>query len=444
LSGTIKDLYGNDANLTLAAVGELGSISDNLDVVIDTTAPTVSEAVAVTTPSNDTTPSFTINSNEAGTITSSKTIDTGGTASSGDNVVTLVALVAGSYTPTATVTDASGNETTITLTTFVIDTTSPAAFQSTTVASTGGTAVSTYYNSTNTAVSVTTPIAADDATLIGGTLQIQAKVAANGTYANIGNAAAITDSGTQVVSLSTVEDLTNFGEGVVLYFRAVITDSAGNATTGTASATTLTVDQVAPEVSAFSMDDTSLITGDTATVKLTFNEAVTGFNSDDDITEQSGTLGTMTSNNDTAWTGTFTPSANTSDSSNILSLAITYTDVAGNPGPTATTANYVVDTAAPSITTFTMSDTALKAGETSTVTITFSDAPTGFAKTDITAPNGTLGDLVGAPGETDNSVFINRYTSSSILIYDNTFELDYQGMYNGQTVYIGGVAYTLE
>jgi hypothetical protein len=60
-----------------------------------------------------------------------------------------------------TVTDASGNATTITLTTFVIDTTSPAAFQSTTVASTGGTAVSTYYNSTNTAVSVSTPIAAD-------------------------------------------------------------------------------------------------------------------------------------------------------------------------------------------------------------------------------------------------------------------------------------------
>jgi hypothetical protein len=109
----------------------------------------------------------------------------------------------------------------------------------------------------------------------------------------LGNAAAITDSGTQVVSLSAsdVEGLTNFGNTVSLYFRAVITDSAGNATTGTASATTLTVDQAPPTVSTFSMDDTSLITGDTATVTLTFSEAVTGFNSDDDITEQNGTLG---------------------------------------------------------------------------------------------------------------------------------------------------------
>ena len=410
LSGTIKDLYGNDANLTLATPGQSGSISDDDDVVIDTTAPSVSEAVAVTTPSNDVTPSLTINSNEVGAISASSTLTGDVTAEVGNNTITFDTLDAGSYgSATVTVTDASGNATTITLTTFVIDTTSPAAFQSTTVASTGGTAVSTYYNSTNTAVSVTTPIASNDATLIGGTLQIQAKVAANGTYANIGNAAAITDSGTQTVSLSAsdVEDLTNFGNTVSLYFRAIITDSAGNATTGTASATTLTVDQAPPTVSTFSMDDTSLITGDTATVTLTFSEAVTGFNSDDDITEQSGTLGTMTSNNNAGvtWTGTFTPSANTSDSTNTLSLAITYTDVAGNPGPTATTANYVVDTTANTVDTFTMSDTALKAGETSTVTIIFSEAVTGFAKTDITAPNGTLGDLQSQDNITFTSVF---------------------------------------
>ncbi|MDA9761281.1 Ig-like domain-containing protein, partial [Flavobacteriaceae bacterium] len=214
---------------------------------------------------------------------------------------------------------------------------------------------------------------------------------ADGTYEEIGDEAAITDSGTQVVSLSTVEGLGSFDEGVVLYFRAVITDSAGNATTGTASTTTLTVDETPASVSAFSMDDVALQSGDTATVTLTFNEAVTGFNSDDDITEESGTLGTMTSDDDTAWTGTFTPSANTTDSSNTLTLATTYTDVAGNPGPTATTANYAVDTAANTVESFEMSDYALQSDETATVTLTFSEAVTGFnSDNDITAPNGTL------------------------------------------------------
>ena len=40
-----------------------------------------------------------------------------------------------------------------------------------------------------------------------------------------------------------------------------------------------------------------------------------------------------------------------------------------------------------------MDDTALKAGDTSAVTITFSEAVTGFTKTDITAPNGALSNL---------------------------------------------------
>jgi hypothetical protein len=374
------------------AAGNPNKAATEFTWLFDSGSPSLTLISGISTPNNSATPSITFNSNEAGTITSSLSFSTSATAASGNNLLTFSSLSDNTYSGvTVTLTDAANNSSTLTLDDFVIDTTSPAAFQSTTVVSTGGTVVSTYYNSTNTGVSVTTPIAADDATLIGGTLQIQAKVGADGTYEEIGDEAAITDSGTQVVSLSTVEDLNNFAEGVVLYFRAVITDSAGNVTTGTASATTLTVDREEPEVSAFSMDDVALQSGDTATVTLTFNEAVTGFNSDDDITEESGTLGTMTSDDDTAWTGTFTPSANTTDSSNTLTLATTYTDVAGNPGPTATTANYTVDTAANTVESFEMDDVALKSGETSEVTLTFSEAVTGFnSDNDITAPNGTL------------------------------------------------------
>jgi hypothetical protein len=47
------------------------------------------------------------------------------------------------------------------------------------------------------------------------------------------------------------------------------------------------------------------------------------------------------------------------------------------------------DTTAPTVT-ITLSDYALKSGETATVTFTFSEAPTGFTVADVTAPNGSL------------------------------------------------------
>ena len=72
------------------------------------------------------------------------------------------------------------------------------------------------------------------------------------------------------------------------------------------------------------------------------------------------------------WTGTFTPTANIEDTSNVVTVAASYTDVAGNAGTGATSANYAVDTKAPTTASVTMSDSALKIGDTSTVTITFS------------------------------------------------------------------------
>ena len=45
-----------------------------------------------------------------------------------------------------------------------------------------------------------------------------------------------------------------------------------------------------------------------------------------------------------------------------------------------------------------MSDSALLAGETSTLTITFSEAVTGFDNTDITLANGTLTAVSSADG----------------------------------------------
>jgi len=90
-----------------------------------TTAPVIAEVTAVTTPTNDTTPDYTFSSDEAGTITYGGSCSSSTTiAISGNNTITLNTLSDGTYSNcTITVTDNSGNNTTLNISTFVIDTT---------------------------------------------------------------------------------------------------------------------------------------------------------------------------------------------------------------------------------------------------------------------------------------------------------------------------------
>ena len=91
------------------------------------------------------------------------------------------------------------------------------------------------------------------------------------------------------------------------------------------------------------------------------------------------------------WTGTFTPSGSTTDTSNTCDVtANSYTDDAGNNGGAGQSANYKVDTVAPTVSSISFNDTALKAGETSLVTFVFSEAVAVFANGDLTIQGGTL------------------------------------------------------
>src|SRR4029078_9480018 len=106
-----------------------------------------------------------------------------------------------------------------------------------------------------------------------------------------------------------------------------------------------------------------------------------------------GSLCTFTSaDSGVTWTATFTPAANIEDTTNVVTVAATYTDVAGNAGSGASSANYVVDTKAPTAS-VTMSDSALKIGDTSLVTVTFSEAVSGFDNSDVLVQNGSGGTL---------------------------------------------------
>ena len=86
--------------------------------------------------------------------------------------------------------------------------------------------------------------------------------------------------------------------------------------------------------------------------------------------------GLSSSDGGISWTATLTPSASTTAASNVITLDNTgISEVAGNAGAgSSTSGNYAVDTVRPALaSSITISDTALKIGDTATVTFSFTD-----------------------------------------------------------------------
>ena len=240
----------------------------------------------------------------------------------------------------------------------------------------------------------------------------------NGSLAAMSSGDNITWTGTFTPS-SSVEDTSN-----ILTLATTYTDLAGNAGPSATTAN-YSIDTTRPTVSSFILADTDLDAGETTTVTLVFSEAVTSFNSGDDITVQNGSLTTMSSSDDITWTGTFTPTSTTDDTSNVLTLATSYTDTAGNaPFSSTTTANYSVTTIRPTVSSVSFGDTAMKIGETSSVTIVFSEAVTGFANADVSMPNGSLSTLSTSNNITWTGTFTpttDTEASSNALVIDTSF-----------------------
>jgi hypothetical protein len=191
-----------------------------------------------------------------------------------------------------------------------------------------------------------------------------------------------------------IEDMTN-----VITVGTALTDLVGNAPVAGNITANYTIDTTEPVVSSVVMSDSALKAGETSTLTITFSEAVTGFDNTD-ITLENGTLTAVSSGDGgVTWTGTFTPTDNIEDTTNVITVGTALTDLAGNtPLAGNTTANYTIDTTEPVVSSVVMSDSALKVGETSTLTITFSEAVTAFDNTDITLENGTLTAVSSADG----------------------------------------------
>ena len=212
------------------------------------------------------------------------------------------------------------------------------------------------------------------------------------------SAVSSSDGGITWTAILTPNAATTHTGDVISLNNTLVSDLAGNAGAGTTLSNNYGVDTVAPTASVV-IDHSALNIGQTAGVTITFSEAVTGF-SNADLTVANGTLSTMSSSDGgITWTGTFTPTSNIAHASNVISLNnTTYNDLAGNAGTGTTDSNnYAIDTQRPTAS-IVVANSALNIGQTSLVTITFSEAVSGLTTAAFTVADGALSGLSSSDG----------------------------------------------
>ena len=279
--------------------------------MVDTTSPTLAEVTVVSTPTNDTTPSYVFSSNETGSIAygGSCASSTTSVSSTGNQTITFNTLSAGTYNDcTITVTDSAGNvSNTLSISSFVIDTTAPSLAEVTAVT-----------NPTND----TTPsyVFSSDET---------------GTIAYGGSCSSATTSvsstGNQTISFSTLS-AGNYNDCTI-----TVTDSAGNASSAL-SVSSFTIDTTAPTVAEVTVVSTP--TNDT-TPNYVFSSDETG------TIAYGGSCSSSTTS--VSSTGNQTITFNTLSAGTYSDCTITVTDSAGNASNVLTATSFTIDTTAPTL-----------------------------------------------------------------------------------------------
>ena len=216
---------------------------------------------------------------------------------------------------------------------------------------------------------------------------------ANGTLSNVSSTnGGVTWKATLTPNAS-IEDTTN----VITLDNGGVVNAAGNTGVGTTASNNYAIDTLRPTATIV-VADTALAIGEISQVTITFSEAVVAF-TNADLTVANGTLSAVGSmDGGVTWKATFTPAAGVSDATNVIALNNgSVADLAGNIGGGGNSNNYAVDTVRPTAT-IVVADASLTAGETSPVTITFSEAVSGFTSANLMAANGTLDAVTSADG----------------------------------------------
>ena len=252
----------------------------------------------------------------------------------------------------AIITNNAGNSTTGTQSSvsLIIYTSLPTDFTVREVSSTGGTLVDNYYNTSNTSITVFVPID-DDSYLIGGNIQIISKNT-NGSFESLGSTTTITSSDLDTNKIITISKLTfssfsQYGNDETMFFNAIITDIAGNPTTGTMSNSTITIDTTAPSLNSVSIisdndKDTSYAkAGNRVTLTMVASEEISEptivFKSGGNSISNSSITYENTNTDTYEWTASYVVSG--SDTNGLVSFTINYTDLAGNSGTPVTEAD---------------------------------------------------------------------------------------------------------
>ncbi len=145
-------------------------------------------------------------------------------------------------------------------------------------------------------------------------------------------------------------------------------DGNGGTVTDTFNIETVaTADNVGPTASIV-VSDTSLVTGETATITITFSEAVIGLDVSDFVVGNGSLSSPSSSDGGITWTATLTPTTGATNSINVIVLDNTgVVDLSGNVGTGTTSSNnYAVDTAVPIISNIVA--TSADDGESATIT----------------------------------------------------------------------------
>src|SRR5450830_719531 len=406
-----------------------GTTSSN-NYAIDTVRPTAT--VAVTGPA-----ALSTTANGTVTVTFSEAVSSFSLADMSASNGTLSNLVQVDSTHwTATLTPTAGNNTTgnvVTLNNTLYTDTATNAGTGTTTSNTY--AIDTVRPTANIVVSNTALNIAGNTSLVTITFSeaVSGLTAAAFTVADGSPLSGLSSSDggiTWTGTLTATAGASHTGDVITLN-KTAVTDGAGNAGSGTTNSNTYAVDTQRPTATIVFSNPIMGI-GQTSLVTFTFSEAVTGF-SNADLTLTNGTLSSVSSSDGgTTWTATFTPTAAAVSTSNHITLTNSdVQDAAGNAGSGSTTSNnYSVDGVRPTATVV-VGSSSLKIGETTQVTITFSEAVVGFTNADLTIANGTLSAVSSVDGGitwTANFTPTASITdATNVITLDNTGYTDTSG-----------------
>lgn len=197
-----------------------------------------------------------------------------------------------------------------------------------------------YWNSLSTHVTVGVPLV-DDESLIGGRIQVRVNFDEGNTFTDLGQIHVIQkgdiDDVKQVsIPAKAFENMPGFQENAKVQFIAQLWDRAGNSVTGPVSDSILTIDETIPEIvkleitSSNELDAKRSMPGDSITFQVNTIESINAPLFTINEEKYDGAVGV-----DKSWMLVY-PADEADDG--IIEFEMIYTDLAGNPGVSVTSA----------------------------------------------------------------------------------------------------------